>query len=240
MSRPEQIAKAMHQRIVGGELREGDKLPAENALSRHFGVSRAVIREAIARLKAEGLVESFQGSGAFVRSPSALHDELDPAIRASRTALLDLIDVRRVIDAEIAMAAARNRGPADLARIEQALAALHEADRRNEDGVAEDCAFHQAIAAASGNVYWKMLVGSLARNVAIGIRVTRVNEASRRDFSAEVRAEHDAIFAAIRDGDVKAAGQAAIGHMEGAAARILSAEQDFWKGRGAAVRDLGE
>jgi len=238
-SRPEQIARVIADRINDQELKPGDKLPAETALAKHFGVSRAVVREAIARLKAEGLVETFQGSGGFVRAPEQPDIGLDPAVRTSVKSLLDLITVRRAIESEIAAAAAINRTDADLSAIEQAFQRLSEAEERNSDGVAEDCGFHAAIAAASANDYWIRITEALSRSIAIAIKVTRVNEARRRDFASEVHGEHGALVDAIRKRDPVAARAAAVQHMERAAARTMSAEQDFWKKGGAPVRDLG-
>ncbi|MBH0113860.1 FadR family transcriptional regulator [Novosphingobium sp. YJ-S2-02] len=238
VSRAEQIARAILERIERRELKVGDKLPPESALAQHFGVSRAAVREAIARLRAEGRVETIQGSGAYVRDPAMLSDGLDATTRHSVKSLLDLIAVRRVMEAEIAELAARSRTPDQLAAIEAAWDRLCAAEEANEDGIAEDTAFHAAIAAASGNTYWLKLTEVLSRNVAIGIGVTRVNEARRKDFSAEVKSEHHALLEALRAGDPLAARAAAIRHLDRAADRIRSAEEEFWQSNGAAVRNL--
>lgn len=238
VSRAEQIAQAILERIRNRELKVGDRLPPESALAQHFGVSRAAVREAIARLRAEGRVETIQGSGAYVRDPEMLNDGLDATTRHSVKSLLDLIAVRRVMEAEIAELAARSRTPDQMAAVEAAWARLCAAEEANEDGIAEDTAFHAAIAAASGNVYWLRLTEVLARNVAIGIGVTRINEARRKDFSAEVKGEHLALVDALRAGDPEAARAAAIRHLDRAADRIRSAEQEFWQSNGASVRNL--
>lgn len=239
VSRAEQIAQAILERIHRGELKVGDRLPPESALAQHFGVSRAAVREAIARLRAEGRVETIQGSGAYVRDPEMLNDGLDATTRHSVKSLLDLIAVRRVMEAEIAELAARSRTPDQLAAIEDAWNRLCAAEDANEDGIAQDTAFHAAIAAASGNVYWLKLTEVLTRNIAIGIGVTRVNEAQRKDYSAEVKAEHFALLEALRAGAPKAARAASERHLDRAADRIRSAEQDFWQSNGASVRNLG-
>lgn len=238
VSRAEQIAGDIRERITRRELRPGDRLPTESALSQHFGVSRPAVREAIARLRAEGLVETLQGSGAFVRDPQVLFDGLDAGMRSSVQTLLDLIAVRKVIEGETAALAAERRTPEQLEEIERAYAGLCDADLMNRDGIVEDCAFHAGIAAASGNVFWKKLTESLSRNIAIGIGVTRVNEARRKDFSAQVKAEHLALLDALRAGDPVAARKAAIRHLESSAERILAAEEHFWKQGGASVRDI--
>lgn len=238
VSRAEQIAQAILERIHRRDLKVGDKLPPESALAQHFGVSRAAVREAIARLKAEGRIETIQGSGAFVRDPEMLNDGLDATTRHSVKSLLDLIAVRKVMETEIAELAARSRTPDQLAAIEDAWESLCAAEVAGEDGIAQDCAFHAAIAAASGNTYWLKLTEVLARNIAIGIGVTRVNEARRKDFSSEVREEHLALLEALRAGDAAAARAATVRHLDRAADRIRSAEQEFWQANGASVRNL--
>lgn len=238
ISRAEKIAQAVLERIHNGELKAGDRLPTENSLAKHFGVSRTAVREAIARLRAEGRVETIQGNGAFVRNPDVLNDGLDATTRSSVKSLLDLVSVRRVMEAEIAELAARGRTAVQLAAIERAWERLCAAEAANEDGIAEDFAFHSAIAAASGNHYWLKLTEVLARNIAIGIGVTRVNEARRRDYSIEVKAEHLALIEAIRAGDPVAARHAAVRHMDRSADRIRSAENEFWQSSGASVRNL--
>src|SRR3954462_10603279 len=69
--RSERVARLLCEQIAHHNLQPGDKLPSENALATHFGVSRPVIREAIAMLKADRILETFQGSGAFIRAPEA-------------------------------------------------------------------------------------------------------------------------------------------------------------------------
>jgi len=238
-SRAERIARHLSSRILRKEFQVGSKLPTENAMASHFGVSRAVIREAIAMLKAEGLVETLQGSGAFITSTGPLATKApDKLTRASLHSLMDLLEVRGSIEAAIAERAARTRTDADIQRIDAALERLRQAGEANLPGVAEDVAFHSSIAQASGNRYWVMLVQTLERAIEIAISVTRVNEARREDFTSQAAGEHQAIRDAIVAGDPVAARRAAALHMEEAAARIMSADQNFWKTGGSPVVNL--
>jgi DNA-binding FadR family transcriptional regulator len=239
--RSERVARLLCEQIAHHDLQPGDKLPSENALATHFGVSRPVIREAIAMLKADRVLETFQGSGAFIRAPEAqAADGLDSLTRASVGSLLDLIAVRRVIEGEIAAKAAEHRTAGQLAAIDKALQRLRRVQAAGQSGVAEDRAFHQAVADACGNAYWRRIVDTLSKPIEIAIGVTRTNESLRRDFSLAVDEEHAALRDAIAAQDSEAARAAASRHMERSAERVLSADKDFWAAGGARVSALRE
>lgn len=219
------------------------RLPTEQAMTAQYGVSRTVVREAIARLKSEGLVETRQGSGTVVRDAQASdafrlgRDEggvqADPA-----AGVLRVLELRRGIEAEMAALAAERRTPAELKDIEQALRAIARAARAGGDGVQEDLGFHLAISRAAHNLHFTQLLGMLTRALQDAIRLTRANEARHADLAAQVQAEHEAICAAIRARDPVAARSAAFLHMRNTGERIERAGKDFWTGdsRAAAQR----
>jgi GntR family transcriptional regulator, transcriptional repressor for pyruvate dehydrogenase complex len=233
MSLAARVAAALQDKIRSGSLPDGARLPTEHALAQHFGVSRTVIREAIAALKAEGLVETRQGSGAYLRRPDPTRIEaafrIDPLTRAAVGNLLQLIEVRRVIEAEIAALAATQRSAGQLAEIHRALARI---DASEGDGVEEDVGFHLALARATGNPYWAGMVEMFAGQLRTAVTVTRANEARRRDFAEQVRGEHARICQAVAAGDPDAAREAAAEHMAQAAARVIAADQEFWTREG--------
>lgn len=230
------VAAALQQKLRSGTLPPGARLPTENAMAKHFGVSRTVIREAIAALKAEGLVETRQGSGAYLRRLEPARTDaafrIDPLTREAVGNLLSLIEVRRVIEAEIAALAATQRSAAQLDDIRQALARIDAAGTAGGDGVDEDVAFHLALARATGNPYWAGMVEMFAGQLRTAVAVTRANEARRLDFAEEVRREHDRILAAIAASDPDAARAAAAEHMAQAASRVIAADQEFWTREG--------
>lgn len=229
------VSGALHDKIRSGALPPGARLPTEHALAQHFGVSRTVIREAIAGLKAEGMVETRQGSGAYVRRP-APHGQagfrIDPLTREAVQNLLSVIEVRHAIEAEIAALAAARRTPGQLDEIRHALAGIESAVAQGGDGVDEDVAFHRAIARATGNPYWAGMIDMFTGQLRAAVAVTRANEARRADFAEAVRREHQHIVAAIAAGDPAAAREAAGTHMAAAAARVIAADQDFWSREG--------
>ncbi|MFO1206318.1 MAG: FadR/GntR family transcriptional regulator [Burkholderiales bacterium] len=227
------VAEMLRTRIRDDELAPGTRLPSELAMARHFGVSRTVLREAIALLKTEGLVETRKGSGAYVldpkTGPGASPDRLT---EESIESLLNLIEVRRGVEAEVAALAAVRCTPGQLAEIEHALRRIEESVASGGTGVEEDARFHQCIAAATGNPYWVQFVEMFARNIRAAVKVTRANEARRADFSRQVQTEHAQIVAAIAARDPDAARVAAAEHMEHAAQRVRAADRDFWRGTG--------
>lgn len=238
----DRVTQILLRKIEGGEFAPGTQLPTEQVMVQGFGVSRTVIREAVSRLKSEGLVEMRRGSGAFVRerrAPPAFRLELDA--RDSLAAVLRVIELRRCLEADSAALAAERRSEAQLANIKHRLKAIQKAEQAGEEAVDEDLAFHAAIALATGNPHYTALLNFLGQHLHVAIRVTRTNEARREDFRREVKREHEAIVDAIARKDAEAARAAATHHMQNAARRLKAADWDFWVSPGGeAARKLAE
>ncbi|MBN3728171.1 FadR/GntR family transcriptional regulator [Burkholderia sp. Ac-20379] len=218
------VAQQLLKQIEIGSFAATGKLPTESVLAQEFGVSRTVIREAISRLKNEGVVEPRQGSGVFISQHGAIRPlRIDYAEAVESGSLAHLLAVRRAIEAEVAAEAAKCRTDADMVRIDAALASIDIAVAEGRDGVAEDIAFHRTIAAVTGNPYFLKTLSFLNQYLEAGVVVTRRNEATREDFSRQVREEHAAIVDAIRAGDALAASNAARTHMVNAARRLAQA-----------------
>jgi GntR family transcriptional repressor for pyruvate dehydrogenase complex len=218
------VAQQLLTQIDKGTFARGGKLPTEAVLAQQFGVSRTVIREAISRLKNEGVVEPRQGSGVYVSGHGAIRPlRIDYAEAVEAGSVLQILALRRAIEAEVASEAALHRTASDMAAIDAALARIDEAVAEGEDGVTEDVAFHRAIAVATGNPYFLKTLTFLNQYLEAGTVITRRNEALREDFSRQVREEHAAITAAIRAGDFMAARNAAQTHMYNAARRLAEA-----------------
>ena len=229
----EQVANALRERVSGGALAPAARLPTEAALSRQFEVSRTVVREAVSRLKSEGLLMSRQGSGVFVRPDARLRPlHIEPAASRSQESVLHIVELRRAIEAESAALAAERRTRRDIDEMRAALKDLDAAVRRGDDGVAEDVRFHRTIAVAGRNPYFLSVLEFLGQFLEGATRVTRANEARRDDFARAVKDEHAAVFAAIETGDAAVARRAGARHMRNAAKRIHAAGQDFWRAEG--------
>jgi GntR family transcriptional regulator, transcriptional repressor for pyruvate dehydrogenase complex len=209
----DRLAALIEAQIDGGALVPGDQLPTEQQLATAHGVSRTVVREAVHQLKSQGLVRSRQGSGVFVTEPPA-HRALafDPKLLESMDAVVQMVELRRVIEGEMAALAAQRATRAQQAALKRALLAIDAATERGELGVDEDLGFHRAIGEATGNPQFVRLLGTLEAYLRDAMTVTKGYESKRADFMAQVRREHRAIVAAIADGNPKAARAAAIEH----------------------------
>lgn len=226
------VADKLLQKIRADGLLPGTRLPSEQAMAEHFGVSRTVLREAIALLKAEGILSTRKGSGAFVCKTDGAHARNDELTEQSVQSLLNLIEVRRGLESETAALAAVRRTPGQLAEIEHALRRIEEAVAAGVSGVEEDVRFHLSIAEATGNPYWVKFVEMFSEPTRSAVKVTRANEARRADFAGQVRLEHEKIVNAIAAGDPELARIAAVEHMTHAAERVRLADHEFWRGNG--------
>jgi GntR family transcriptional repressor for pyruvate dehydrogenase complex len=218
----DRLAALIEAQIDGGALAPGDRLPTEQSLATAHGVSRTVVREAVHQLKSQGLVRSRQGSGVFVTEPPA-HRALafDPTVLDSMDAVVQMVELRRVIEGEIAALAAQRATRAQLAVLKRAVLAIDEATERGELGVDQDLGFHRAVAEATGNPQFVRLLGILEAHLRDAMTVTKGNESKRADFMAQVRREHRAILAAILAGNAKAARAAAIEHHVNGERRLI-------------------
>ena len=228
----DQVADVMAARIRAGHLVAGDKLPTEAALVDQFSVSRTVVREALSRLKSLGLVESKQGSGVFVKEIGFSPLNFEAKSVASRQAVIQMVEVRRALEAEVAALAAQRRTKADIKHIHKSIANLDKAVLAGGDGVSEDVLYHLAIAEAARNPFLMGTLQYLGQFLQGATRVTRANEARRADFARQVRDEHALICQAIEAGDAEAARKAAALHMDNAIVRIEQADPVFWQQTG--------
>lgn len=216
----DKIADILRNEIYRGVFRPGERLPTEGELCSTFGVSRAVVREAISALKQDGILESYQGRGIFVsdRPPEA-------TFRLATADLDDIKELERVLEFLIAhetaatSLAAERRTPEELQLIREALDAMNAAIARNESGVDEDLAFHAAISAATNNEFFVAFSAFLENRVRHLIREARANT-QKIGMTKYVQQEHDEIYAAIEAGDRDAARIAAERHLRNAAERL--------------------
>lgn len=219
-SLPARVAASIRHDIVRGLFRPGDRLPTEAELSRGLGVSRNVVREAVAQLRSEGLVTSRQGVGAFIAEPEAVPTlRIDSADLAAAEQYRSLMELRLILETEAAALAAERHSPEDLEMILRALQAMHAADTWSEDGVDQDIVFHRAVAAATGNGFILAFIAFVAAHLKESIAVARrltPNEALH-DITLK---EHDEIVAAIRSGDPEASRAAMHSHITNAMRRL--------------------
>ncbi|MBT2321849.1 FadR family transcriptional regulator [Variovorax paradoxus] len=210
----DRLALRLGALIESGELAPGDRLPTEQQLAATHGVSRTVVREAVHQLKSRSLVVSRQGSGVYV-APTPQNQPLafDPRVLESVQAVVHVVEVRRVLEGEIAALAAERASRSHVAALRRALKAIDAAVAAGRDGVAEDLAFHRIIGESAGNPQFRLLLGFLEQYLREGMRITRGNEARRKDFMEAVQLEHRAIVEAIAARDPAAARHHATQHL---------------------------
>jgi GntR family transcriptional repressor for pyruvate dehydrogenase complex len=225
------LVEDLRARIVDGRIAPGERLPSESTLIAEHGVSRTVVREAIARLQAEGLVHTRRGSGSFALTPPA-----DPAGagRPVRTVQdrLHLLAFRTGVESEAAALAATAHRPQHLAAMQSALERFERESGSPAAALGHDFDFHRTVAEASGNPYCVDAINGLGPAMiamppqrldatgadADGPEGAGPEAAGRR--TARVAAEHRAVLEAIRAGDPLAAAAAMRLHLAGSRWRL--------------------
>jgi DNA-binding FadR family transcriptional regulator len=218
----DQLYEQILEQIVVGKLPEGSRLPSESQLCAAFGVSRPVVREALSRLQADGVVVSRHGSGSFVqRRPN--QDLLRLAPIGSIADLMRCFEVRIALEGEVAHLAASRRTEDDLQAIKAALEELDGVIARGEVGSEADIRFHKAIAVASKNKLFVATLETLATHVFQGMTVARNLSLKRSQARLQlVQEEHIAIYEAIKREDPEAARATMRAHIDNARTRVLS------------------
>lgn len=217
---PSRIASQLGRDIVEGRIRAGERLPTEHLLAKGFGVSRSVVREAIAQLRNEGLVETRQGVGAFVTdstSRSFLRIEQDAL--HDRSSFRDLFELRVPLEVEGAGLAALHHDEQDLRKLDATLEQMTGADKWTEQGIVADLAFHRALAAATRNEYFELFIGFIAERISLAINAARATAVLEEIVEVTI-AEHVAVRDAVKSRDPVKAREAMKLHLQGAAGRL--------------------
>lgn len=220
-SLPDRIYTRVVEAILRGDFAQSGKLPTEGELASSFGVSRPTVREALSRLRSDGVIDSRRGAGSYlIRSPGT------PVVNA--TPIRSLADIERYyafrscVEAGAAAGAAEFRDAVDLEALREAFNALSQAMESGEPGVEEDVRFHLAIARASHNPFFVLTIETsvapirqfmeLARNVTDKKNVERVRT---------TQAEHQKIIDAITRRSPSDAAEATRMHVFEAKRRIF-------------------
>jgi GntR family transcriptional repressor for pyruvate dehydrogenase complex len=217
---PQKVVALLVRDIEGGVLEPGSRLPTEQQLSTTLGVSRNVIREAIAQLRADGLVEARQGVGAFVLAP-----EQRAAIRIDRQTLQEagnierLFELRSILETEAARLAAMRRTSQQLVAIKAHLERMGGEEKWEDGSIDADLAFHREVARATGNSYIHTFISFVCEQIRQTIYIARSTNPLHDLVRVNV-AEHVRIFEALRDRDSEAAASAMRSHISGAAQRV--------------------
>lgn len=207
--------------ITLGTLIPGQRLPSERVLANLLGVSRPTTREAVRALEAMGIVSTRHGSGTFVTDLSAetLARPLIFVLDINRNALHELFAVRVLLETGAAETAARSADRHTCDRLAACIAEMRSATDA-ESFLGPDLAFHQIVHQASGNALICALMNGLRALTRASLLVSAAGEPARR----EAVTEHEAILAALHQGDGAAASLAMRAHVENAQRRSQAKE----------------
>lgn len=204
----DRAAAGIAAQIREGRLAPGSRLPTEQELMLALGVSRTVVREAVSALRAEGLVVTRQGSGAFVaEDASRVPFRIDPDSIASIADVVDVMELRLAVEVEAAALASERATAAQVAAILRAHAAIDGAVARGEVAVNEDFLFHRAIASATANPQFAQFLEFLGRHVIPRqrVRAAIARPEEQREYLRRIQREHLSIAEAIAARDAAAA-----------------------------------
>ena len=217
-----ELVDALGDRIRDGRLATGDKLPTETALMGEFGVSRTVVREAISKMQAAGLVETRHGIGTFaVGLGDASAFRIDPQHLATLRDVIAVLELRIGLETEAAAIASQRRTAQNLVALREALNMFADAVEEGRDAVAADFQFHLEISRATQNPHFASLMGTLGAMMIPRARLAPIGEGAEaaaqtqdlRHYLRSVNAEHESIFDAIANADAEGARAAMRTHL---------------------------
>jgi GntR family transcriptional regulator, transcriptional repressor for pyruvate dehydrogenase complex len=224
-----QLVEGIGAQIQAQLLKPGDKLPTESAIMKSYGVSRTVVREALSRLQAAGLVETRHGIGTFVLQPRPGQGfGIDPSDIATAVDVMAVLELRISLETESAGLAAQRRSDAQLAEMRAALDAFEANVGDDQDAaVTPDLRFHLAIANATGNRYFADIMGHLGATLIPRARInsSRVAQEDLPQYLRRVNREHEEIYSAIARADAESARAAMRIHLTNSRERLRRAQE---------------
>jgi len=219
------VASSISREIAQGRLKPGDQLPTEQQLAQTFGVSRNVVREAIARLRSEGRIWSQQGRGAFVADqPNTTVLTIDYEALQQAAAFRSLFELRGILEVQAAALAAQRRTDDDVAAMRNALETMSNAPYGSVMWLQTDLEFHKTVAAATGNAYMVQFLMFVSERVRDSILASG-NQQKSEELASVTLGEHQRILDAIEARDADGAQGAMRAHLAGAAHRVGLADE---------------
>lgn len=207
----ELVAQQLSELVASQGLRPGSQLPSEQELGDQFEVARSVIREALVRLRALGIIEVRQGKGAFVATLplELLLTRVQRLTQTTEELLPHVWEIREILETSIAELAAVRRTENDLANLEKAISAMTNAIARGELGVTEDAVFHHYLTHAAYNPALEQIIVGISAL----IESSREHSLGRPNRPRSSNEEHVAILRAVRNREGELAKEAMREHL---------------------------
>ncbi|MBJ7995425.1 FadR family transcriptional regulator [Bacillus mycoides] len=212
----EEVSEAILTMIKNGTLKPGDKLLPVHQLAEQFQVGRSAVREALSALRAMGLIEMKQGEGTYVRNfdPSSLTKSLNNKLLMKKEDILNLLEVRKVLEVGAVRAAAAKRTEANLQNMKQWLDEMAKSIGDEKAGEKADFHFHMGIAESSHNNILLELMNHVSEMIAETIGESRrIILYGEQTTSERLLEEHQSIYDAVLKQDVELAQKAMLDHL---------------------------
>ena len=219
----QEVVQHIASQIQAGRLQPGDQLPTESAIMVELAVSRTVVREAISRLQASGLVETRHGIGTFVlQAQSSENFSIAEQDMSTVEDVINVLELRISLETEAAGLAATRATAEQCRAMEKALTSFADAIDEQSDAVPSDFEFHLEVAKATGNRHFADLMTYLGRRIIPRTRVNTADQApeGREAYLRRVHSEHESIYNAIRNQDVESARAAMRTHLSNSRDRL--------------------
>jgi DNA-binding FadR family transcriptional regulator len=231
----QEIVEHVQAQILGGELKPGDRLPAERELAHHFGVSRAAVREALKALAEKGLVDVHVGRGTFVAALTTDHvvESMSLLLRDVRNTPEHLQEVREILEVPATRLAALHRREEHLRRLHELLQLMESQHNMSRAFIDADTDFHYELARASGNPVLEIV----SRTLLTMLRSERVFMVGFRDEISGAIASHRRILVAVEAADADAAANAMAEHLAHVSEVLRSLRGPAPNGRNGDVTD---
>ncbi len=217
-----QAARNLMAFIEAQDLKPGKVLPPETQLAANLGVSRPIIREALKSLAGQGIIEVVSGKGAVVKplDSQLLQVFFRRAMQLEPEAIIDLIELRKGIEVQAAALAAERRTPDELAKLAGIVATMRSHLHVPDLYVESDIAFHRLIASMTHNALMYYLVAAVRESIQETLHEDLLRQQADEQLE-RVQLGHEAILAALEQGDAVAAGRAMAAHFDDAVMSLL-------------------
>jgi GntR family transcriptional repressor for pyruvate dehydrogenase complex len=213
----EQVADQLRELIVGGSLKQGDRLPPTPELAAMFGVGRSTVREALRQLSSQSLINAVRGSrgGTFVAISDAdtvrkyLETTLGLMSGTDQLSLDELFEARIILEGEAAYLAAQRRSDKQLAHLKEAMLFEQEMLESGQRGTRFERDFHTAMLESSGNRVLYVMTMPVFR--ALQARLSK--RTPEKNYWTLIDKEHEVVFECIRSKDADGAAAAMRAHL---------------------------